>query len=294
MSLPRSLIELSKLQPSEVHEIISSMNMKLKGPISEMIELARICSRDFTRVEREFVESPYFEESMRNKNLEPTTIYRILTGFQNFTNLLLVPIWNERDPRFINCKTNNFEDDIPLDPISMEKIEIEKLRIVNNTCYDIDSFNEYMKKGYTVDIYRQPISIEDYPLLDRFQNSFIFVRHGPNRLWAGLHDEHDLLTNEIFKQLIFPECYELHIISKRLESIAETNFNPETKKLLFGTDDSDINIELLEELNYIKVYYRRGDPLINRFNKTINLNNVEEIEYYFNGIGQIARLISDD
>ena len=103
MSLPTSLVKLSELKSNEVHQIVEELGIKLAGPISEFIYVARLAASNgnFSKIEKEFVETKHFERSMRNKNLSTTSIYRIVDGLENYLSSFLS---NGLDIEIPTCK----------------------------------------------------------------------------------------------------------------------------------------------------------------------------------------------
>ena len=84
MALPTSLIELSKLTPTEVFNILLENNLNIKGSLSQFIALANLCVEQnmFSPGDSIIVNSDLFKQEIRNRLLEPITIYRIISGAQ--------------------------------------------------------------------------------------------------------------------------------------------------------------------------------------------------------------------
>ena len=317
MELPASLIELSKLLPTQVHQIVLSHNVKLPGSISEIIYVAKLAvdsGKISSYIEREFINSPFFEESLRNKNLEKLTMYRIFEGLKNFSennldiitrlndeldnlkghsfqnneqlvpyrqtrqnNEQLVPYIQTRQTMQNNqsnsvCKTNVMDNGVPIDPLNMEQINEGNLVVVNDTCYEKSSIQEYLNglpaTGQVNDINNHPISTKDILEL------MIQMKVKNNVFENVLVDKFQLLTNESLKELKFPQSDKLILVSNKLTSIAEVDFDESTKIIVLASNNPDLIDEFLIVGENESKHPRSW---VNKYGKQINLPHVDHL-----------------
>ena len=129
MVLPNSLINLSKLFPTDIEDILSKRNIHVKGNLSQIIALANICADEnlLSTGDAILVKSPYFEQSLRNKSLDKVTERRILDGFrllvestQNKSSMIEitlqnVPEWLHQSEQYKFLLNDQEHNSFPLD-----------------------------------------------------------------------------------------------------------------------------------------------------------------------------------
>ena len=146
-----SLIELSKLFPVDIEQILSQRNLNIKGDIDQFLTLANIYADENLLPPGDIilVKSPYFEQSLRNKSFKKIT-YAVLNGYERLVESL------KTENELLKRQSSETED-IPISGIKNIDVTIKKMindsSVLLNTSecsgsVTVDNLNElylYMK-----------------------------------------------------------------------------------------------------------------------------------------------------
>ena len=213
MNIPTSLIALSELYPNQTHQICLENDIDLVNrPITEIIELAKLSAEynKLTDVEKAFVYSRFFEESLRDKNLGSKTLFRLFDGLLKFSenNIVKDDVWTfsyDKDQDLFSHVTVGYSLIYQSGCTNSTKMNI-KLRFLNNK-----AINDFLKfviaynnsSSGSFDAGRdQMLTISCENDIISFKDENLFIECPKNNTLSACLDEISRSISEIREELL--------------------------------------------------------------------------------------------